>query len=197
MMITRDCRDEARRTLGKLTALPGQIELTVVDNASRDGTAQMIRREFPSADLVRLSRDLGAVARNLAVRMATTPYVAFCDDDMWWAPGALETCADALDANPDVAAVTARVVVEPGGRADPIVAELESSPLPGRPGLPGPVLMSFQAGASMVRARAFGAALAGLPWVLRARCPAPPHMESMICLLDASRRASRDRRHAG
>jgi GT2 family glycosyltransferase len=151
VVITHDRRDEARRTLGKLTALPERIKLTVVDNASRDGTAEMVRREFPSVDLVRVGRNLGAVARNLAVRRVTTPYVAFCDDDTWWAPGALETCADALDANPDVAVVTARIVVEPGGQADPIVAELESSPLP------GPVLMSFLAGASMVRVRAFRA----------------------------------------
>jgi len=284
VVITHDRRDEVRRILGKLAALPERIELTVVDNASRDGTAQMIRREFPSADVVRLSRELGAGARNLAVRVAMTPYVAICDGDTWWAPGALEKCADALDANPDVAVVTARIVVEPGGRADPIVAELESSPLPGRPDLPGPVLMSFLAGASMVRVRAFracggfsprlwlggeeellaadlisaghvlcylpdavvhhqpssardprqrsflstrnalwftwlrrplpaaagrtwelartvprdatsvrafGAALAGLPWVLRARRPVPPHVESMIRLTEASRRASR------
>ncbi|HEX6452113.1 MAG TPA: glycosyltransferase [Trebonia sp.] len=288
VVITHDRRDEVRRTLGKLAALPEQIELTVVDNGSRDGTAEMIRREFPSADLVRLSSDLGAAARNLAVRIAMTPYVAICDDDTWWAPGALETCAKALDANPDVAVVTARIVMEPDGRVDPIVAELESSSLPGRPGLPGPMLMSFLAGASMVRVRAFracggfsprlwlggeeellaadligaghvlcylpdavvhhqppsardsrqrrllgirnalwftwlrrplpaaagrtwelartvprdvtsvrafSAALAGLPWVLRARRPVPPRVESMIRLLEDSRRASRARRY--
>jgi GT2 family glycosyltransferase len=167
VVITHDRRDEARRTLGKFTALPERIKLTVVDNASRDGTAEMVRREFPSVDLVRVGRNLGAVARNLAVRRVTAPYVAFCDDDTWWAPGALETCADVLDANPDVAVVTARIVVEPGGQADPIVAELESSPLPGRPSLPGPVLMSFLAGASMVRVRAFRACDGFSPAVAR------------------------------
>jgi hypothetical protein len=45
--------------------------------------------------------------------------------------------------------------------------------------------------------RAFGAALAGLPWVLRARRPAPPRVESMIRLLDAPRRSSKARRYVG
>jgi GT2 family glycosyltransferase len=141
-VITHNRRDELRRTLGKLSDLPERIDLTVVDNASRDGTAEMVREEFPAVDLVRARRNLAAVARNLAVRGVATPYVAFCDDDTRWEPGALETCADALDTNPDVAVVTARIVVEPSGREDPIVPELASSPLPGRS---GSVLMSFLA----------------------------------------------------
>jgi GT2 family glycosyltransferase len=103
-------------------------------------------------------RNLGAVARNLAVRRVTTPYVAFCDDDTWWEPGSIGRAADALDAHPDVAVVTARIVVEPDGTDDPIVPELAGSPVPGRPGLPGPALMSFLAGASVLRTGPFRAA---------------------------------------
>ena len=290
VVVTHNRRDELRRTLEKITSLPERIALTVVDNASCDGSAEMVAREFPSADLIRVRRNLGAVARNLAVRRVGTPYVAFCDDDTWWEPGSLAACADALDACPDVAVVTARILVEPGGREDPIVSELANSPLPGRAGLPGPVLMSFLAGASVVRVsafrecggfsprlwlggeeellaadliaaghvlcylpgavvrhqpsaardprrrrllgirntlwftwlrrplpaaaartwelartvprdaaslRAFGAAAAGLPWVVRARRPLPPRVESMIRLLDAPRRDSQARRYTG
>ena len=46
-----------------------------------------------------------------------------------------------------------------------------------------------------VSARAFAAALAGLPWVLRERRPVPPPVESAIRLLDAPRRASSARRY--
>ncbi|HEX4259307.1 MAG TPA: glycosyltransferase, partial [Streptosporangiaceae bacterium] len=226
----------------------------------------------------------------LALRQVTTPYVAFCDDDTWWEPGALTLAADALDAHPDVASVTARIVVEPGGTDDPITPELAGSPLPGRPGLPGPALLSIMAGASVLRAgafraaggfsprlwlggeeellcadlvagghwlcylpaavvhhqastlrdparrrqlgirntlwftwlrrpassalrrtaelaatvprdrtsaAAFGAALRGLPWVLRERRPVPPRVEAWIQLLDAPRRDSAARRYVG
>jgi hypothetical protein len=46
-------------------------------------------------------------------------------------------------------------------------------------------------------AAAFAAALAGLPWVLRACRPVPPRVEAMIRALDAPRRASAARRYVG
>jgi GT2 family glycosyltransferase len=85
------------------------------------------------------------------------PYVAFCDDDTWWERGSLPRAAALLDAHPEVAVLTGRILVEPGGREDPINAELRDSPIRGAPGLPGPALGSFLAGASVVRRRAFEA----------------------------------------
>src|SRR5699024_738649 len=81
--------------------------------------------------------------------------------------------ADALDEHPDVAVVTARILVEPGGSEDPIVAELRHSPVPGRRGLPGPALGSFLAGASVVRRAAFigaGVSTRGCGTVGRGSC---------------------------
>jgi GT2 family glycosyltransferase len=289
VVITHNRRTELIRTLRHFSDAERRASI-VVDNASSDGTPAAVRRMFGDVELIEARRNLGAVARNLAMRRVTTPYAAFCDDDTWWEPGSLTACADALDASPDVACVTARIVVEPRGVDDPIVAELESSPLPGRDGLPGPVLGSFLAGASMVRtaafraaggfsprlwlggeeellaadlisagwtlcylpsatvhhqpsaardprrrrllgirntlwftwlrrpagaaagrtselartvprdvtsARAFAAAVAGLPWVLRERRVVPPRAERMIRLLDEPRRGSRARRYVG
>ena len=158
VIITRNRRAELARTLGQLARLPEQPAIIVVDNGSGDGTAAHVRWHHPQVQLIAARSNLGAVGRNLALRQVTTPYVAFCDDDTWWEPGALTLAADALDAHPDVASVTARIVVEPGGTDDPITPELAGSPLPGRPGLPGPALLSIMAGASMLRARAFRAA---------------------------------------
>lgn len=90
----------------------------------------------------------------MAARLVRTPYIAFCDDDVWWEPGALRRAADLLDAHPAVASVTGRILVEPAGFEDPIVAELRDSPLP-RGQSPGPVLGSILAGASVLRVAAF------------------------------------------
>jgi GT2 family glycosyltransferase len=158
VVITRNRREQLASTLARLAALPGQPSVIVADNGSSDGTPAMVRHRFPGMLLLPARGNLGAVARNLAVRRVTTPYVAFCDDDTWWEPGALAAAADALDAHPDVACVTARIVVEPGLGDDPIVAELAGSPVPGRPGLPGPALLSFLAGASVLRTGPFRAA---------------------------------------
>ena len=155
VVITRNRREELLRTLGRLAALPERPPVIVVDNGSADGTAAAVRRAHPEILLIAARRNLGAVGRNLAVRRVSTPYVAFCDDDTWWEPGSLPLAADVLDRHPDVASVTARIVVEPAGTDDPIVPELAQSPVPGRPGLPGPALMSILAGASVLRCDAF------------------------------------------
>ncbi|MEU2347976.1 glycosyltransferase [Modestobacter sp. NPDC049651] len=155
VVITHDRRDELLLALTRLRALPEQPHVVVVDNGSSDGTADAVRREHPWVELIASPENLGAVGRNLGVARLDTPYVAFCDDDTWWDPGSLREAADVLDAHPRLAVVTARILVEPGGVEDPIVAELRDSPVVGADWLPGPALGSFLAGASVLRRAAF------------------------------------------
>jgi GT2 family glycosyltransferase len=155
VIMTRDRCDELMRTLGHMTALPERPEIILADNASTDGTADTVAARYPHVRLLRCARNLGATARNVAVRQVTSPYVAFCDDDTWWDPGALSTAADLMDAYDGLASVTGRIVVEPGGAEDPIVPELSGSPLPAPGWLPGPALLGILAGASMLRVTAF------------------------------------------
>ncbi|MEU1271394.1 glycosyltransferase [Streptomyces sp. NPDC005799] len=158
VVITHNRRPELLRTLDRLAQLPERPPVVVTDNASTDGTAAAVAHRHPGVRLLRPGRNLGAVGRNLAVRHLRTPYVAFCDDDSWSAPGALSGAADLLDRHPALASVTARIVVEPGREDDPINAELRDSPVPGPGWLPGPALGSFLAAATVLRADAFRAA---------------------------------------
>lgn len=155
VVITWERREEALAAVGRLVALPERPAVVLVDNGSTDGTAEAVRARFPGVDVVALGENRGAVGRNVGVARLRTPYVAFCDDDTWWEPGSLTRAADVLDAVPRLAVVNARIVVEPGGADDPIVAELRDSPVPGPAWLPGPALGSFLAGASVVRRDAF------------------------------------------
>ncbi|GHH87648.1 glycosyl transferase [Streptomyces sulfonofaciens] len=155
VVITHERKPELLRTLRLLRRLPERPRVIVTDNGSRDGTAQAVAARFPEVELLCPGRNLGAVGRNLAVRRVRTPYVAFCDDDTWWEPGSLRRAADLLDARPGLAAVTARIVVEPSGAEDPVVAELRDSPLAGPAWLPGPALGSFLAAATVMRTDAF------------------------------------------
>ncbi|TFV57134.1 glycosyltransferase [Geodermatophilus sp. DF01-2] len=155
VVITHQRRDEVLLALSRLVALPEQPHVVVVDNGSTDGTAAAVAERFPEVELVASPENLGAIGRNVGVARVDTPYVAFCDDDTWWDPGSLRTAADVLDAHPRLAVVTARILVEPGGREDPIVLELRDSPVRGADWLPGPALGSFLAGASVVRREAF------------------------------------------
>ena len=155
VIITHNRRVELLRTLARMTALPDRAPVVVVDNASTDGTCDAVAELFGQVTLLRSTRNLGSLGRNLAVRDITTPYVAFCDDDTWWEPGALRRAADLLDTYPGLASVTARILVAPDLVEDPITPELRDSPVPGPAWLPGPALLGVLAGASMFRVEAF------------------------------------------
>jgi GT2 family glycosyltransferase len=155
VVMTRDRRGQLLSTLDRMTALPERPGIIVADNGSTDGSADAVAERFPQVTLLRSPRNMGAMARNAAVRRVTSPYVAFCDDDTWWEPGALTTAARVLDAHDGLASVTGRIIVEPGGTEDPIVPELSGSPVPAPGWLPGPALLGILAGASMLRVSAF------------------------------------------
>jgi GT2 family glycosyltransferase len=155
VIITWNRRQEALDSVARLVALPERPRVVLVDNGSDDGTADAVRAACPQVDVVPLDENMGAVGRNVGVARLDTPYVAFCDDDTWWEPGSLALAADVLDSFPLLAVLTARIVVEPGGVEDQIVAELRDSPVRSAVPLPGPALGSFLAGASVVRREAF------------------------------------------
>lgn len=157
-IITWNRREELCRTLDRLRRCPEGPRVVVVDNGSSDGTAEAVAHHHPDVALIRAGRNLGAAGRNLAVAGIAAPYVAFCDDDTWWEPGSLSRAADALDHHPRLAVVTGQIIVEPTGRADPVCADMADSALPDVPGVIGRPLLSFLAGASMVRRAAFTAA---------------------------------------
>jgi GT2 family glycosyltransferase len=158
VLITRDRRGDLLTTLDHLAALPERPHVIVVDNASQDGTPGAVRERFPGVEILALADNRGPAARNLGVERARTPYVAFNDDDSWWAPGALGAAADLLDAHPRLALVNGRILVGPEQRLDPVCAEMAASPLPLAPGQPGHALLSFVACAAVVRRDAFLAA---------------------------------------
>lgn len=155
VVITHNRRAELTETLRHMTTLPDRMPIIVVDNGSSDGTAEMVRARFPDVTLVRSERNIGALARNLAAARVTTPYLACCDDDTRWQPGALTRAAELLDRYPRLATVTGRCLVEPALEEDPITPELRHSPVPGPPWLPGPALLGVMAGLTMFRLSAF------------------------------------------
>lgn len=154
VVLTHNRAEELGRCLQQLHALPERPPVIVVDNASTDGTAEYLQRHWPQVRLVRSTRNLGAAARNLGVAQVATPYVAFCDDDTWWAPGALQCAVALLDAHPHVGVLNARVLVGPQQHVDPTCEHMARSPVPSA-GLPGPALIGFMAGAAVMRTRAF------------------------------------------
>jgi GT2 family glycosyltransferase len=154
VVATRDRRDQLMRTLARLQALPERPAVIVVDDASRDGTLAQVARDAPWARVVALPTSRGAGARNAGAAAADTPYVAFADDDSWYAPGALTRAAAALDADSGLAGVAARILVGPDEREDPVCAAMRRSPLPPRPD-GAPTVLGFLACGVVLRRDAF------------------------------------------
>jgi GT2 family glycosyltransferase len=155
VIVTKDRRAALLRTLRELSRSPDGPRIIVVDNGSSDGTASAVRASFPEVHVMTLSRNRGAAARNDGVRVATTPFVAFNDDDSWWAGGSLEHAVHALLRFPEAALVSARVLVGREQRVDTTSTAMASSPLRGVVGARSPGVLGFLACAAVVRRQPF------------------------------------------
>jgi len=155
VIITRDRAAELLHTLTRLHELDERPRIVVVDQGPRHRAARAVPGRFPSVRVLELADDLGAAGRNVGVRAVDAPYVAFCDDDSWWAAGALARAAGVLDAHPNVALVAARVVLGDDELLDPACAAMSASPLEGDRLLPGRRVLGFIACGAIVRRAAF------------------------------------------
>jgi GT2 family glycosyltransferase len=86
------------------------MEVFVVDNASGDGTLEMIETRFPWVKLIKSSENLGfSRGNNVAIRQTRGRYVALVNPDVIVFPDCLDALADFLDKNPKVGNVGPRV----------------------------------------------------------------------------------------
>ena len=153
VVVSRNRRDDLLATLPRHEA-----PTVLVDNASSDGTVDAVRSAHPDVTVISLPRNVGAAARTLGAERAGTPFVAFADDDSWWAPGDLARAVAIMRAHPRLALLNARILVGPEEREDPVCRSMAAAPLGAPPDLPGPALLGFVACAAVVRTQAFLAA---------------------------------------
>lgn len=101
--------------LDALLAQTAPAELLVVDNASTDGTAALVRDRYPQVGLVQATRNLGfAGGVALALGHVATPLVALLNSDAVPDPGWLAALLSRLEAQPGCAAVGSKVLLAPG-----------------------------------------------------------------------------------
>ena len=108
--LLRECIQSLQRQAGGI-----QHETIVVDNASRDGSADMVESGFPEVRLIRSETNLGfAAANNLAFAVARGRYVVLLNSDAFLEPGALRISITHMENNPTVGLRGARLVGRDG-----------------------------------------------------------------------------------
>jgi hypothetical protein len=111
-----------------LASLPAGVDVWVVDNGSADGSAEMVRSEFPAARVVRSERNLGfGGAVNLVAGRTSSPWILIGNADVRLEPGALDAMLAAARADPRAGAVAPRLVL-PDGRVQHSVFAFPSVP---------------------------------------------------------------------
>ncbi|MCA9773566.1 MAG: glycosyltransferase, partial [Myxococcales bacterium] len=109
--------ERLRACLRSIEADPftGDREVWIVDNASGDGTPEMIAKEFPSVNLIANGTNVGfPKAVNQALEKARGRVAFLLNPDARVAPGATATGLAYLAEHPDVGVLGARVVNEAG-----------------------------------------------------------------------------------
>lgn len=94
------------------------FEVIVVDNASRDGSAPMVRKEFPAVHLVenRENRWFSG-ANNQALRRAQGTYIFFLNPDTWITSNVVKNLKNWMDQHSHVGACEPRQVDKHGNAA--------------------------------------------------------------------------------
>ncbi|MCU1375110.1 MAG: dTDP-Rha:A-D-GlcNAc-diphosphoryl polyprenol, A-3-L-rhamnosyl transferase WbbL [Actinomycetia bacterium] len=118
VIVSYNVRDLLLQCIASLRA-DGVEHIVVVDNASKDGSAEAARRADPAVDVVALDENLGfGSGANRGVVRTSTPYVVILNPDLEVEPGATKALVDVLERLPDVGIVAPRIET-PDGRLYP------------------------------------------------------------------------------
>lgn len=114
-------RDLLRACLLSLDRHPltcGAATINVVDNASADGTVELVRAEFPWVKLMEMGHNSGfSVANNLVLARTHSPLVLLLNPDTEALPSTLDRCVASMLERPRVGMVGCRLV-QPDGTFD-------------------------------------------------------------------------------
>lgn len=113
VIVNYNARAMLERTLDTLYG-SGQrcsMEVIVVDNASADGSVEMVRARFPQVRCVANSQNLGGTrGNNMGMQMACGRYLCLLNNDTIIFDGAIDTLVRYLDEHPQVGAAGGKVL---------------------------------------------------------------------------------------
>lgn len=116
-VLSYNTRDLLRRCLQSIKKFTRGVsyEILVVDNASSDGSAEMVKKEFPAVALIANQGNRWySGGNNDGLRRARGRYIAFCNADAYLVDNAFLSLVRWLDQHPGVVAVEPRQVGDDG-----------------------------------------------------------------------------------
>lgn len=104
-------KEELRNTLTKVFEQDYKnIEVIVVDNASTDGSPEMVEKDFPDAILIKLDKNIGIAGWNKGFEIAKGEYVLVLDDDSYPAFDTINKLLESIQSNEKHGIVAAKIV---------------------------------------------------------------------------------------
>ncbi len=111
--------DQCLQSIEEAQEPVGGMEIIVVDNASADGSQEMVTRKYPAVKLIALEENIGfSAANNRGARVAGGEFVLFLNSDTRLHEDAIVQPLSYLEAHPRVGAITVRLYY-PSGQRDP------------------------------------------------------------------------------
>jgi len=108
VVVTHDAAPWIESSLGSLRGT--NAEVIVVDNASTDGTPDLVRQKFPETRMIEQeNRGFGA-GNNAGMRAGSGRYFLLLNPDAWLMDGALEAMVAFADEHPEAAVVGPRLL---------------------------------------------------------------------------------------
>ncbi|OHB67100.1 MAG: hypothetical protein A2Y76_15600 [Planctomycetes bacterium RBG_13_60_9] len=113
IIVSWNTRDILRECLASVYAETRGVcfEVIVIDNASTDGSPEMVKRDFPQARLVQNTHNRGfAAANNQGIALSAGRYVLLLNSDTIVLDNAISKTAAFADVNPRAAVIGCRVL---------------------------------------------------------------------------------------
>jgi GT2 family glycosyltransferase len=112
-----ELRESLRQMLQESDYDQQALEVIVVDNASSDGSSQMVREEFPGVQLIRREENVGVSGWNDGFAVARGDYVLALDDDCYLPDDGLRRAVELAQAeDADLVSFGVRALDDPGFR---------------------------------------------------------------------------------
>jgi GT2 family glycosyltransferase len=107
-----ECLDSIKENLGQIRA---EVEVIIVDNASTDGSAEIVEQRFPEFKLIRNADNLGfSKANNIGIAQASGDYICLVNSDVKFVDDCLSPMLQYLEDNPGVAMIGPKMLTAKG-----------------------------------------------------------------------------------